>query len=160
MLCEKCGINDATMHIRSIVDGVIKEKHLCASCAVSEGYGNIKGNNLSQILSSVFDDSSTLAIKNKVVRCNCCGSTFNDIANSGKCGCAECYDVFYEQLLPYLKRVHGNTRHIGKTPQSVLEPNVNVEELRNLLTQLVKQEKYEEAAIVRDKIKALKGEKQ
>lgn len=162
MYCEKCGVNNATTHIRSIVNGKMYEKHLCDHCAANEGYGDIKSNNLSQMLSSMFGDTVTGVSKSQAMRCNCCGSTFSDIAKSGKCGCAECYTTFYEQLLPYLKRVHGSTQHIGKTPVLKSHTNnidqENVAKLKKHLKELVAQENYEQAAIVRDKIKRLEGE--
>lgn len=162
MLCEKCGKMDATTHIRSVVNGVVHEKHLCSHCAANDGYGDIKGNNLSQMLSSMFGDTISNAKNSQLKRCNCCGSTYADIAESGKCGCPECYSTFYEQLLPYFKRVHGSTQHIGKIPsgKSINEAqNKNsIQELRSVLKQLISEEKYEQAAVVRDQIKQLEGE--
>lgn len=161
MLCEKCGKNSATTHIRSVINGEVFEKHLCSNCAASEGYGDIKTNNLSQMLSSMFDNTITNHTNSQHTRCSCCGSSFDDIAHSGKCGCPECYTTFYEQLLPYFKRVHGSTKHIGKIPPSVESNETKshkVAELRKLLNQLVKEENYEQAAVVRDQIKQLEGE--
>lgn len=162
MLCEKCGKRQATTHIRSVINGVIHEKHLCSHCAASEGYSDMKGNNLSQMLSSMFGDALTNTSNTQLTRCSCCGSTFSDIAKSGKCGCPECYTTFYEQLLPYLKRVHGSVKHIGKIPNNapitVKQNEDTVDELRSLLSRLVREEKYEQAAVVRDKIKKLEGD--
>lgn len=161
MLCEKCGKADATTHIRSVVGGKVFEKHLCGNCAASEGYGDIKGNNLSQMLSSMFDDTTITPNNSQRTRCGCCGSTFGDIAQSGKCGCPECYNVFYEQLLPYFKRVHGSIKHIGKIPTNIMPSETKTDklsELRKLLNKLVKEENYEQAAVVRDQIKQLEGE--
>lgn len=164
MICEKCGKNNATTHIRSIVNGVMHEKHLCGYCAASEGYNDIKSNNLSQLLSSMFGDTLSLTADAQVVRCGCCGSTFADIAESGKCGCSECYATFYGQLLPYLKRVHGSTKHIGKIPNraplAVKQSEDTIDGLRNMLNQLVREENYEQAAVIRDKIRKLEGETQ
>ena len=164
MLCEKCGKNSATTHIRSVINGKVTEKHLCGYCAANEGYSDIKGNNLSQMLSSMFGDTLSAASNIQLTRCSCCGSTFSDIAESGKCGCPECYTTFYDQLLPYFKRVHGSTKHIGKVPNrapnTVKQSKDTVEELRSLLSHLVREEKYEQAAVVRDKIKKLEGNAQ
>lgn len=160
MLCEKCGKENATTHIRTVINGKVIEKHLCAHCAANDGY-TVSGNNISQILSSMLGNSSATAAKPQVTHCSCCGSTFSDISESGKCGCPECYNVFYGQLLPYFKRIHGNINHIGKTPHNTSATNQlkdTVDELRRLLTQLVSEERYEDAAVVRDKIKILEGE--
>ncbi len=162
MLCQKCGVNNATTHIHSIVNGIVNEIHLCGTCAAGEGYGDIKSKNLSQMLSSMFGDTAVNTAKSKVTRCDCCGSTFADIAKSGKCGCGKCYTTFYEQLLPYFKRVHGSIQHIGKAPNnnflSKNESKETVGELRAQLCELVKQENYEQAAVIRDKIKELQGD--
>ena len=165
MLCQKCKKNTATTHIRSVVNGVVHEKHLCSLCAANEGYSNIKNNNLSQMLSSMFEDTSESAPNNHLARCSCCGLLFSDIATSGKCGCPECYEAFYEQLEPYFKRVHGSTKHIGKKPanfqseQPKFDKIDKINELRYLLNNLVKEENYEQAAVIRDQIKQLEGEK-
>lgn len=164
MHCEKCGKNNATTHIKTVVNGVIIEKHLCDFCAFKDGYGDFKGNNLSKILSSMFGDASEYLNESQQIRCSCCGLLFSDIAKSGKCGCPECYTTFYNQLLPYLKRVHGSIKHIGKTPNyktlDTKQCTETVEGLRSLLNQLVSEEKYEQAAEVRDKIKKLTGDTQ
>lgn len=156
MLCEKCGVNNATTHIRSIINGEVCEKHLCSSCAVSEGYIDAKNNSLAQMLSNMFGDA-IVPDEKKVLRCECCGSSYNDIAKSGKCGCSECYTTFYNQLLPQLKRIHGSTDYTGKkinvTEKKTLE---SISELDVTLKKLIDEEKYEQAAIVRDKIKKLK----
>lgn len=33
MLCQNCGKNEATTHIKQIVNGDMAESHLCAECA-------------------------------------------------------------------------------------------------------------------------------
>ena len=162
MLCEKCGKNHATTHIRSVVNGVVHEKNLCGYCAATEGY--IKGhhNNLGEMLASLFGDVQASGSKTAAVRCPCCNAAFSDIAESGRAGCLECYKTFYDQLLPYLKRVHGSTRHVGRIPNraplAVVPKSETVEDLRMQLNELVRQEKFEDAAIVRDKIKKLEEE--
>ncbi len=156
MLCEKCGVKNATTHIRTVVNGVVHEKHLCSHCAASESNYDIKNNNLNQILSNMFGNMAAPA-QNQITRCSCCGGTYEDIVDSGKCGCAECYNTFYEQLLPYFKRVHGSTKHIGKNIDCSDNKNGanTIDELRDMLKQLIKEENYEQAAFIRDKIKSL-----
>ena len=156
MLCEKCGVNNATTHIRTIINGVVHEKHLCSHCAATESKYETKDNNLAQILGNMFGNASQNS-QSAVTRCGCCGSTYEDIAESGRCGCPECYTTFYNQLLPCFKRVHGNTEHIGKridNSNKKTETNT-IYELRELLKQLIEEENYEQAAVVRDKIKSL-----
>ena len=161
MLCEKCGKTNATTHIRTVVNGVVKEMNLCGYCAAEEGYSNIQHNSLAGMLASMLGEitSGTRAVPQ--TRCPVCSATFSDIAKTGRMGCAECYNTFKSQLLPYLKRVHGSTHHAGKVPNSaplmVKPEKETIDSLRMELNRLVSEEKYEEAAVVRDKIKALEG---
>ena len=64
-------------------------------------------------------------------------------------------------MLPYLKRVHGSTKHTGKVPVSapivVVDSKETIDSLRMELNKLVSEERYEEAAVIRDKIKKLEG---
>lgn len=162
MLCEKCGINHATTHIRSVVNGVAKELNLCSKCAADYGYTSIHHNSLAGMLASMFADAPQIHSAENEERCPVCGSDFSDIANSGKVGCAECYKVFSNRLMPYLKRVHSSTKHAGKVPNSaplMVKPDKEtVEGLRIELNRLVSEEKYEQAAVIRDKIRKLEGE--
>ena len=118
MLCDKCGKNNATTHIKQIINGVVTERNLCSSCAAEEGYSKFPHGGLADMLASMFGDISGLGIESNETRCPVCGSRFSDIAETGKAGCAECYKTFYSELLPYLKRVHGSVKHIGKVPNS------------------------------------------
>ena len=161
MLCERCQKNNATTHIKTIVNGVVKEKNLCAHCATTEGYNGIGHNSFAQMLSSVFGDVLAIDPPKAAMRCPCCNASFSEIAQSGKVGCSECYKTFYSELLPYLKRVHGSTQHAGKVPNkaplTVKPKEDTVATLRARLNELVREENFEEAAIVRDKIRKLEG---
>lgn len=161
MLCEKCKKADATTHIRSVVNGNVIEKHLCSSCAANEGFADANGSSLSQILSSMLDASSTNKLKS--TSCSCCGSTFEDISQGGKCGCPECYSLFYQQFLPFIQNVQGSTAYVGKMPVKTNDEDKTddtkqneLDRLNELLRQLIKEEKYEQAAVVRDQIIELK----
>lgn len=157
MLCEKCGKNKATTHIRSVVNGVAREKNLCSHCAAEEGVGGIGQASLTQMLASMFGDGLALDKQVSKTVCPCCGASFSDIAHHGKVGCSKCYDVFYNELLPYLKRVHGSTLHAGKIPNKAplapIPKEETVDDLRMLMNRLVSEERFEEAAVIRDKIK-------
>lgn len=46
--------------------------------------------------------------------CPVCGTTYADYERSGLLGCASCYDVFKEELLPAIKAIQGKVEHVGK----------------------------------------------
>ncbi len=157
MLCEKCGKNHATTHIKTVVNGIVREYNLCSTCAAQSGYGS---NSITGMLASMLGDMSPQMVKSQK-RCSVCGATFSDIAHSGKMGCGECYKTFNDEILPYLKRVHGATRHVGKIPNRaplIVKPKEKtVEDLRQELARMVAEEKYEQAATLRDKIREMEG---
>ena len=44
MKCQKCGANNANTHVKTVINGEIKEYDLCSECAKKMGYTNIFGN--------------------------------------------------------------------------------------------------------------------
>lgn len=116
MLCQNCKKNEATMHLKRIVNGSASQLNLCADCARSLGYGDAfsgMGVGFGELLGDIFGRGE---ITGSAAKCAVCGKTFDDIIQSGYVGCPECYSVFYDKLLPSIKRIHGNARHIGKVP--------------------------------------------
>ncbi len=159
MLCEKCGQNHATTHIKTVINGIAKEYNLCGSCAAEMGYGG----SITGMLTSMLGNM-TLSQSKAEKRCDACGTAFSEITHTGKMGCAKCYEAFKDELLPYIKRVHGATTHIGKAPScepiEEKQDEITVDSLRQELARLVNEEKYEQAAIIRDKIKELEENSQ
>lgn len=166
MLCENCMKNPATTHIRTVINGVVTEKNLCGYCAAKSGYSQFVNNGFASMLASMFGNE--LATGNITeARCECCNTRFSDIAETGKMGCSECYKAFSDKLIPYLKRVHGTTEHIGKrldaknSSLAPITPKARKEQLRNEMLKAVQDEDFEKAALLRDEIKKLEdgGEK-
>lgn len=161
MLCEKCGKRMANTHIHTVINGNVYDKNLCEQCAMEQGVNLYPQNSLSDMLASMFMGLRDDRPQNEK-RCPVCGATFGDVANSGKAGCAECYNTFKNELLPYLKRVHGSTKHIGKTPDNISFTEIpqrdGIAELREELNRLIAEENYEQAAVIRDKIKEMEAQ--
>lgn len=164
MLCQNCGKYEATTHVKRIVNGEAAEAHLCTDCARALGYGDVFGgfqNTFGDLLGSFFGESQMGALSSKALHCERCGNTFNDIVNSGKIGCADCYTTFYDKLLPSLQRIHGKTRHEGKNPTviktDVTSTAVTIEQLENELQEAIREQSFERAAQLRDKINELKA---
>ncbi|HOO25589.1 MAG TPA: UvrB/UvrC motif-containing protein [Clostridiales bacterium] len=163
MLCQNCERQEATTHITKVVNGETTATHLCSQCAANLGYGDfLSGFSLN--LGGLFDSIGNEKRKSGQIaqtRCPKCGSSFEDIAKSGKIGCAECYNTFYEKLLPTLQRIHGRIRHSGKVSEAACEENKKQSELEKLRCRLnaaVEEQNYEEAAVLRDKIRELEKE--
>lgn len=88
------------------------------------------------MLGSFFNEATVGALSNGIVRCEKCGSTFNDIVRSGRMGCGDCYSTFYDKLLPSFERIHGRTHHEGKKANT--SPEIKklskTEELKEILS--------------------------
>ena len=158
MLCQSCEKRQATTHIKTILNGELKEFNLCPECAQKLGYGSFFGNigfDLDKLFGSFMDG---FASEKSTKRCQSCGCSFEDIAKSGKVGCANCYDTFYEELLPSIQRIHGRTSHTGKLAHSAgTEVKIRNEMIKykNDLEKAIKEQEFEKAAELRDRIREL-----
>ncbi|MGV3243234.1 UvrB/UvrC motif-containing protein [Staphylococcus sp. 11261D007BR] len=95
-------------------------------------------------------------------RCPTCQMTLKDIAHVGKFGCHDCYQTFKEDVYDIVRRVQGgHTEHSGKWPKSSEHKQAlkrQLESKRAELDELVAKQAFEQAAVVRDEIKALEQE--
>ncbi len=163
MLCQNCERHEATTHNKRVVNGETTATHLCSECAANLGYGDfLSGFSLN--LGGLFENFASERPKGaetSLQLCPKCGSSFKDITKSGKIGCAECYNTFYEKLLPTLQRIHGRIRHSGKVSEAACEENKKlnrIEALRCKLNVAVEEQNYELAAELRDEIRELEKE--
>ncbi|EUJ26578.1 UvrB/UvrC protein [Listeria floridensis FSL S10-1187] len=83
------------------------------------------------------------------------------LKKTSRVGCSDCYEVFGEQIVQIAKQVHGgNVKHVGKVPeQFVSEANRAevVSGLREQIQKMIEIENFEEAAKLRDEIRAIEG---
>lgn len=169
MKCQKCGKREANTHVKKVVNGEYEEYMICSECASQMGYGNVFSGfttDFSNLLGSFF--TNALPARTQAVRCEVCGSTYHDISKTGMVGCANCYNVFFDELLPTVSRIHGNTTHCGKRAVNNTgvkaycdEENESFEaELQRLKKELqkaIENQEFEKAAELRDKIKEMEG---
>ncbi|MBQ6019555.1 MAG: UvrB/UvrC motif-containing protein [Clostridia bacterium] len=168
MLCQNCRRNEASTHIRRIVNGTAAEYHLCPECADKLGYASPLGglgNGLGELFGSFLGDIPISRLSNRVIRCEKCGCSFDDIVKSGKVGCADCYELYYDKLLPSLRKIHGQTAHVGKkprtaaeTPQKTAAAPDKTAELKQKLAEAVENQNFELAAVLRDEIRRMEAE--
>ena len=98
--------------------------------------------------------------QSEVKTCPTCGSTLQSIRDNGLFGCGDCYKTFSEEANQIINRAQLlKDSHTGKVPGSYekcLKQEEKIEALEKKLEKLVKAQEFEEAAIIRDEIKALK----
>jgi protein arginine kinase activator len=177
MLCQHCNQNEATTHIKKNINGHREEMHLCSDCANELG---VMEDFKMPSMNDLFGDSflgnflgAGVAAMNSLAgidRCNTCGSSFNDIVKGGHIGCSDCYEKFSDKLEPSIRKIHGKTKHIGKfisydesedkkehkKPEAKKEVN-QIDALNEQLKVAIEDQRFEDAAVLRDKIKDLRA---
>lgn len=117
------------------------------------------------------------SFQSTAVKCKKCGTTYDDFIDKGLFGCSDCYDTFSNPIDSLLKNLHGTAKHIGrginnfsnvndkingeikKSKNEKVEDNQKIntdnqkEDLQKQLEKAIAEERYEDAAIIRDKMK-------
>ena len=124
-------------------------------------------------------------VKPEKTICDKCGMTYDEFINTGKFGCDNCYEIFSEKIDPILKNIQAGNRHVGlgivggkskkervnkekyqnvgasiaypKEENDIEKRNTNtkLKELKQNLKTAIQEERYEDAAKIRDEIKKL-----
>ncbi len=165
MKCTKCNKNEAAVFYREVINGKETKYALCPECAAKEEKGIFDPINLFEpfekgLLGSLFTGNSVQAKRREEKKCTLCGATFRELCEDGKAGCPECYRVFREEFIPTLSRLHGKAVHEGRAPgkfKEKKEAETKLKSLENDLKLAVSEERYEDAASIRDRIRELRG---
>ena len=165
MMCDDCGINPAKFHLVTIINGDRIERDLCPACMAKhqKKLPGIDFSNLAGILNSILESKDAAEQERQdaeyeAYTCDQCGMTYAEFQKGGMLGCANCYRAFKVPLTALLQRVHGNTQHAGRVPGGVhsgVSIRMNIERLKQKLQRAVADEEYEQAARLRDAIRAL-----
>jgi protein arginine kinase activator len=160
MQCQACHKNEATIHLTEITDGVRTEMHLCEHCAQEEGIAVKSQIPLNELLSSLLaaqpEENELFGDSDQKHSCPHCGFTLDQFRKKAALGCPYDYEVFEKSLLALIEKAHdGKTSHCGKIPSktpSDTKKQILLMTLRQQLETAVKNEDYELAAELRDKI--------
>ena len=163
MLCQNCQQREANVHLSKTVNGQTHEIHLCDQCAQKTQNVNFvlhPGLIVPDFLQALFGFSPTPVTpgRQNEEACPRCGMTFSQITRAGKLGCSTCYEKFGPQLEPLLRKIHGGGQHVGKVPLrrgAALREKLELKRLKEKLQVLIQQERFEEAVVIRDKIREL-----
>lgn len=163
MLCEHCGKREAVVHITETINKNSAEVHLCDVCAQGKGFASSQPFALADLLAGLMDEAEIdLKKKKGLVTCPGCGMAFEDFKRIGRFGCAQCYETFKESIYPLLEKIHGAVKHTGKMPRKmpiVVKKESEIQQFQEKLKKAVEKEEFEEAAVIRDKIKELEKKK-
>ncbi len=168
MKCQKCNQRTANTHITQVINGAKTEMYLCHDCANENqelfSFKSAFDNEFENLLSGFWGTHSggkTLSSSPNTKKCDNCGLTLAELMNNGKPGCSKCYTVFTQQLTRPLKQIHGSAQRTGKIPEKAgkeLKLAQKVKVLENKLNIAIGEQNFEEAAVIRDQIRALQNE--
>lgn len=160
MLCERCHKNVASLRYSEVVNGKVAVRNICPACL-----GEIQGD-----AATAFEMTGAPHVKRAVAppeepepatthrTCPSCGVGLRTVLKTGRMGCAVCYRSFGEAIEPQLRGLQTAVGHRGKKPRmddARQKLRADIQSKRALLRTAVRMEKYEEAALLRDTIKAL-----
>lgn len=160
--CGECKKPVAVRYIE-IVGGTITMTSMCADCP--------------ELQRRLYGTHPPVKVANQIIdaelACGNCGTTLEEVRRGHPLGCPECYNVFEDVLL---MEIHSANRlptrllplkrsgpiHIGRGPGEQLTINLSsrLSALNEALKETLKREDYEQAAWIRDQIKALTDTKE
>ncbi len=160
-LCEICAKEKGILGDTVNLPGIEKQ---------SFGLSDIVGSLLSELDTDIAKSFKTSARPSQL-KCPTCSTTFASFKASGFVGCSQCYEAFRPAMKDIVKRIHGTSTHTGiayepaapvsrsnaphaKAPKP-LSPQAEIARLKKDLDAAVQTEAYEQAAVLRDKIKEL-----
>lgn len=157
MLCDACGKNEANFHYTKILNGKVSEEHLCKECAFMN-YNLDLDNLLSmdKFFTGLIDSKTDLKDDDLQIQCSNCNLTYSQFKERGEFGCSKCYMSFKDKLEPLIRSLHGHNIHRGKIPKSSEKKMFlkrEEDDLKQELDESVKNEEFERAAVIRDKLK-------
>jgi protein arginine kinase activator len=168
MLCDQCFLRNALVHITNIRGGSITIRHLCQDCAVEEPFNLMRLGEMMKGLVFLIEGSPETRQKalpkqqqQKDLECAQCYYRLSDLKKTQRVGCPACYEFFKEFIIskvikpkdlvpsstPKELAVSSEKDHLQETPAGEWEL------LQSRLYQALKQEDYEEAARLRDRLR-------
>lgn len=157
--CSDCKKPIST-HYSEIVGSMITQTSHCSDCPILEKH-----------LFGLRRTPGAEGLKNEGatgLACGNCGTTLEALRMGAALGCSICYEIFEEMIISELLALEkipprlatakkSQSLHIGRVqgqPQEI-SSSMRLLALNEALTETLKREDYEQAAMLRDQIKAL-----
>ena len=165
MKCDSCE-QKATVFYTQVTDGKMKKTALCDSCAKKQGITDPTGLLMADQLmmgagkpEPTGDHLPELAgnTSQSARECPTCSFKIEDYQKIGRLGCGDCYIAFGPDIEQRLPSLHKGLSHTGRIPKGLaeLEKKKNIlDDIEKKLEQAIGDENYEEAANLRDELKA------
>ncbi len=161
MKCDLCE-QEAVVHMTQVVDGEMKEYHLCEEHAKKQGIDIDSPISITDILMGLGPTEKQGVVGGLTLSCPRCGMARDEFRKAGRLGCPDCYKTFMAELAVAVKAMHHSTQHTGKIPaREGVQTRVKskIARLQKDLEAAVSREEFEKAAQIRDEIKASQSAK-
>lgn len=159
MKCDLCD-KEAVVHLTQVVNGEMKEVHLCEEHAVAQGIDINSPISITDILMGLSGPQKSFATELSLA-CPLCGMAREEFRKTGRLGCPDCYKTFMAELTMAIKAMHHSGQHLGKIPsREGVQTRVKskVARLQKELEVAIAREDFERAAKLRDQIKKCREE--
>lgn len=156
--CSECK-KPIAIRYTEIVGDTITHTSMCADCP--ELQRRLHGTSPRELVANQTGNPAGL-------ECGNCGTTLEEVKRGHRLGCPDCYTVFEDVLLMELQSANrvparintakkGPSIHIGRSPgeKVAISPSSRLLALNEALKETLSREDYEQAASLRDQIKAL-----
>jgi protein arginine kinase activator len=157
--CSECK-KPISVDYTEIIGSAITRVCMCSDCP--ELQRRLRGSQGVHLVTGLSEGNTT------GLACGNCGTTLEALRVGNPLGCSECYEVFDDVLIGEMLasekipvRITTTKKsipiHIGRAPGEALEmnPSLRLLALNEALNETLKREDYEQAAWLRDQIKAL-----
>ncbi len=160
--CDLCGEHEACVVVKQMDEGQIRELSVCQDCA-----DLCEVNVPAKLIDLLLEGTKVLVGADEETephtrpeheqgggesRCPACRMRVSHFRKTGRLGCATCYETWQGLVDPMLFGMHRSLQYMGKAPQ---EPAVDPARLRGKLALAIADEDYEQAAVLRDRLRAM-----
>ena len=161
MLCQNCKKAEASFHQLDLEDDKWVQRHVCEQCALGtapKGPAPLAKSLgvIGKILIEATEETPEAECSD--FSCPGCGLAYPTFLKQRRLGCGRCYETFRSDVEQIFQRVQEHTNHRGKVPgRPAASPPapLELERLRSNLQRAIEEERFEEAALYRDKIRLL-----
>ena len=156
--CDECNTDPAKIHLVQVAYNEVTIQHLCEECARKKGIFIVIEEEQNSMKSDIQNSTKKHRIEKKEdlkIVCSTCRMSLAEFKQKGWLGCSDCYSLFEKDIKSLLIQVHGTNEHNGKryrTSKKISDSKENLMYLRSELQNAIRNEKFELAAVIRDKI--------
>ncbi len=159
-ICDACNENEATLYITQVDGEEVLTRHICTDCASRMGIATPE---------EQFDEETdeepaindTLSFdpydEPEELCCPRCGKAEKSFLEDFKAGCVKCYEAFEEQISHKQSVESGPSYYHGKQYRQAGSRafKSELDYLKAELNSAVKQQKFELASVLRDRVNEL-----